>query len=86
MVNYYAQLNENNTCIGVSQLSGEVHADNMIAIENLDTDYLWRKYEGGQWSTDKYEPQSAAPLTEFEQTKQRVDLLEDAVNSLILGV
>lgn len=82
---FYAQLNENNICIGVSMLSGEVDAPNMVRIDNLDTDYLWRKYENGQWSTEKYEPQTTAPLTDYEQTKLRVDLLENALNDLILG-
>ncbi|HBC94312.1 MAG TPA: hypothetical protein DCZ10_15795 [Pelotomaculum sp.] len=71
----YAQLNENNICIGVSQLSGTVEAPNMIQIDTIDTDKIWRKYENGQWSAEKYEPQSTAPLTEFEQLRADVDQL-----------
>lgn len=82
---YYAQLNENNICTGVSQLSGEVIQDKLISIENMSADYLWRKYENGQWSAEKYEPQSTAPITEFEETKQRVSDLEMAMAAVIGG-
>lgn len=83
---FYAQLDSNNICVGLSRLGGEVTQDNLIRIEAFDADLYWRKYENGQWSVDKFEPASTAPLDDFEQTKQRVDLLEDAVNSLVLGV
>lgn len=53
---FYAQLNENNICIGISQLSGEVTADNMIEIETASNDFLWRKYNNGVWSDEKFEP------------------------------
>ena len=69
----YAQLNENNICIGVSQLLGENTSDNMILIEQVDSDYLWRKYENDQWSVEKYESQSTTPLAEFEQLRADVD-------------
>ena len=72
---YYAQLNENNVCIGISQLSGEVTVPNMIPINSFDSDKLWRKYENGQWSADKFEPISIAPLDEFQALKATVDQL-----------
>jgi hypothetical protein len=52
MAYFYAQLNENNICIGVSQLSGPAEASNMIQIDTLDTDKIWRKYENGAWSIE----------------------------------
>lgn len=77
MVKHYAQINENGICFAVSTLSGEVKADNLIEIEALDQDKLFRKYENGQWSTEKFEPQTTAPLTEFEQLKaQNAELLQ----------
>lgn len=84
-MNIYAQLNENNICIGVSQLSGEVSAPDMVEIPNLDTNYIWRKYDNGVWSTEKYEPQTTAPITEFEETKQRVADLEMAMAAVLGG-
>lgn len=81
----YAQLNKNNICIGVSQLSGAVQADNMIPITSMDTDYIWRKHVNGQWSTEKYEPESTAPITDFEETKHRVADLEMAMAAVLGG-
>jgi hypothetical protein len=66
---FYAQLNENNICIGMCQLSGAILDPRAIEVENYSYDYLWKKYDNGIWSTEKFEPQSTAPLTEFEQLK-----------------
>lgn len=82
---FYAQLNENNICIGVSQLSGEVDAPNMVRIPSFDPDYIWRKYEDGQWTEEKFEPETTAPVTEFEETKQRVSDLEMAMAAILGG-
>jgi hypothetical protein len=84
-MHFYAQLNENDICIGVSQLSGEINTSNMIAIDAMDTDYLWKKYENGQWSAEKYEPVSTALITEFEDTQQRVADLEMAMAAVMGG-
>ena len=85
MVYFYAQLNEKNICIGVSQLSGEVQRANMIPIKSMDADYIGRKYENGEWSADKFEPISTAPLDDFEETKQRVVDLEMAMAAVLGG-
>lgn len=46
---YYAQLNENNICIGVSQLSGEVISPDMILLQSYDAPLLGKKYNNGIW-------------------------------------
>lgn len=81
----YAQLDENNVCTGISRLSGEAQDHRLVPIESFDRDLFWRKYENGQWSEGKYEPQSTAPLTEFEQLKQQQTLMQAALDELILG-
>ena len=63
----YAQLNENNVCVGISQLSGGVTADNMVRIDTFDQDKLWRKYENSAWSAEKFEPQAEVQATIDEQ-------------------
>ena len=83
---FYAQLNENNICIGISQLSGEVKQDNMIEIQSFDNDKIWRKYENKAWSSEKFEPQSTAPISEFEQLKLEQQELSDTVAEILLGV
>lgn len=45
----YAQLDSNNICIGISQLSGEIQKDNMLQIESYDVTILGKKYENGKW-------------------------------------
>ncbi|WP_053955090.1 hypothetical protein [Inediibacterium massiliense] len=82
---YYAQLNENCVCIGISCLSGEIRNKRMIQIESMSEDFLWRKYEHGEWSKEKFELQSTSPLTEFEKTKQSLIEVENAIASLIGG-
>ncbi len=71
----YAQLDKNNICIGVSQLAGEVIDPKLIPIDIADPDKIWRKYGNGQWSTEKYEPVSTAPIDEFAALKATVDQL-----------
>ena len=42
---YYAQLDDLNYCIGVSQVAGNLSNDNMIEIESYDPSLLDRKYD-----------------------------------------
>lgn len=46
---YYAQIDENNICIAVSDLSGKVTAGNMLRLETYDTSLLGKKYNNGVW-------------------------------------
>ena len=45
----YAQLDENNVCMAVSQLMTEQNSSDMIPLDFLDCDKLNRKYENGVW-------------------------------------
>lgn len=78
---FYAVLNENKICTGISQLSGEVTQGNMIEIESFSDAYLWKKYENEQWSTQIFEPASTAPLTEFEQLKSENTQMKQQLES-----
>lgn len=66
---FYAQLNENKICTGISQLSGEVIQTNMIEISTHDNSYLWKKYENGVWSTGTFEPVQAVIPAEPTSTE-----------------
>ena len=46
---YYAQIDKNNICIAVSDLSGKVTAGNMLRLETYDTSLLGKKYNNGVW-------------------------------------
>lgn len=83
---YYAQLNENNICTGISQLSGEINQLNMVEIPSVDMSYMWKKYDSATgWSIETYEPQSTAPLAEFEQLKTDLQVTQTAVDFLLMG-
>lgn len=59
---YYAQLDENDICIGVSQLSGEIYLCNMIFLEKQDVSLLGKKYNDGVWEDiSKPEPSKLEP-------------------------
>ena len=42
---FYAQLNDDNICVGVSDLSGEVINEKLIKIENIDDELIGKKYD-----------------------------------------
>jgi hypothetical protein len=75
---HLAELNENSICIGVKTVKYFIDDGRHVEIESPDFDYyLWRKYENDQWSEQKFEPVSTAPIDEFEQLKQRATALEN---------
>lgn len=42
---YYAQINEQNICTSVTETAGEIQANNLIKLENYDTELLGRPYD-----------------------------------------
>lgn len=73
---YYAQLNENKICVGISQLSGEVIQDDMIEIPTADRSFLWKKHENGAWSAETFEstpePTGTEPTPSEIQANQMI--------------
>ncbi|MCQ4935044.1 hypothetical protein [Anaerotignum propionicum] len=65
----YAQLNEENICIGISQLSGEVNVPNMILLDSYDISLLGKKYNNDQWEDIEHPEQLLEP-TETERIMQ----------------
>ncbi|MGS0763701.1 hypothetical protein [Syntrophomonas curvata] len=53
---FYAQLNKDNICIGISELAGEPNDSSLIPLEAFDESYIWKKYEDGQWSIEQHIP------------------------------
>jgi hypothetical protein len=49
----YAQLNQDNVCIGIATSTHLMNGD-IISISDTD-DVLWKKYENGVWSTETFE-------------------------------
>ncbi len=79
----YAQLDENNICIGISQLSGEVTSDNMILLDNYDTSLLGKKYNNGIWEEVEPEPEPEPAPTEQEMINAE---LLTTLNTILLKI
>lgn len=69
---YYAQLNEENICIGVSQLSGKKTENYMIELDSYDTSLLDKKYVNGVWE----EVEQPEPI----EVSTQLDRIEEAIN------
>ncbi|WP_352400936.1 hypothetical protein [Anaerotignum sp.] len=73
---YYAQLDANNICVGISQLAGIIDAENMIAIGSMDGDLIGKRYYKGVWE-DVLQPEpTPLPLSPTEQA-----ILQTAINT-----
>ena len=68
---YYAQIDESNICIAVSDLSGPVTADNMLRLETYDISLLGKKYNNGVW----------ADMPQPEPEPTQLDRIEDKLNT-----
>ncbi|WMI80892.1 hypothetical protein [Anaerotignum sp. MB30-C6] len=66
---YYAQLDENNICIGVSQLSGKVNHSLMISIDSYDNMLMGKKYNNGAWEEIEHPKPTPGP-TDMELLMQ----------------
>ena len=57
---YYAQLNEENICVGISQLSGKVNEPSLIPLSEFDITIIGKMYADGVWKeveqTNEIEP------------------------------
>lgn len=79
MAYIYAELDENNICCAVSELSGEVITDTMIPLETYDTSLLGMKYVDGAWEEVPQEPTPEPEPTELEVLKNEVTDLQLAL-------
>lgn len=46
----YAELDENNICVGISQIAGEINSTKHIPLNEYDESYLRKVYKDNQWS------------------------------------
>lgn len=70
----YAQLDNINICIGFLITKKSIENPKMIEIEGNQEDYLWRKYENGEWSEEKYPPPEPAPEPVISMEDYLLDL------------
>ena len=96
----YAIIDSDNLCVGISQLSEEVNQTDMIEIPTYNKDYIFRKYENGQWSSEKFEPIPVEPplspmdmlgmvttqnSLELSELKQQVEAIGQGVVEIMLN-
>ncbi|GIO63586.1 hypothetical protein [Paenibacillus cineris] len=86
MVNL-ALLNDNNICIGVQQALGMIDDGKHVEIDTNDFDYyVYRKYENGQWSEEKYVPEAPqVELTRMEKLEQSQADQDELIMQIMLG-
>lgn len=61
---YYAQIDDDGICCGVSQLSGEVEHDNMIQLESYDMSLMGKLWTGTEWVENPNPPEPVEPVVE----------------------
>lgn len=86
ILRYFATLNENNICIGTQStpLEQPLNSVEITEQEYQQNTYFSHKYENDQWSEEKFEPVSTAPLDEFNQLKQNNVVLAQTLGNLTL--
>ena len=69
----YAEINENNICFAISEMSDvEVSLPNLIPLETYDTKYLGMKYNNGIWEE--------VPQEEVIPEPTQLDRIEEQLN------
>lgn len=90
MLKYYAQLDVQNMCVGVSQLAGVVDSDNLVELDSYDISVLGKVWQGGKWvdnpnkPTEPEQPQPK-PVTN-EQLQAELQAIKDDNLALMMGV
>lgn len=76
---YYAKLNENQICTEILTRAKELpqDLDGYVKIPDYNETLLWRKWDGTQWSEERYEPSIEAELQE------KIQELENQNNTLV---
>lgn len=73
----YAQINEDNICIAVSQLSGLVDLPNMIKLGSYDLSILGKKYNDGVWEeVPQPEPEPSTEPTINTLVENQLTIME----------
>ncbi len=73
-VHYYAQINDDNICDGVSQLSGIVDKPYMIEMESYDMSVMGKMWTGSEWVENPNPPDPPEPSNE-PSNKDIMDML-----------
>ena len=90
MLKYYAQLDVQNVCVGVSQLAGVVDSDNLVELDSYDISVLGKLWQSGKWVDNPNKPPEPErpqpkPVTN-EQLQAELQAIKDDNLALMMGV
>lgn len=79
MLKYYAQLDVQNVCVGVSQLAGVVDADNLVELDSYDISVLGKVWQGGKWVDNPNKPTETElpPAVSNEQLRDELQAIKE---------
>lgn len=79
MIKYYAQLDVQNMCVGVSQLAGVVDADNLVELDSYDISVLGKVWQGGKWVDNPNKPTETElpPAVSNEQLRDELQAIKE---------
>lgn len=83
MVYYYAQIDENNVCVGVSQNPGVIERDDMIQIDSYDLSLLRKVYQDGEWIENPNPEPEPEPVPEPTSTDELKELMLDLMEGQV---
>lgn len=88
MLKYYAQLDVQNMCVGVSQLAGVVDSDNLVELDSYDISVLGKLWQGGKWVDNPNKPTETElpPAVTNEQLQAELQAIKDDNLALMMGV
>lgn len=86
MIKYYAQIDVQNVCVGVSQLAGVVYADNLVELDSYDISVLGKVWQGGKWVEKPTEPEPPhpKPVTNEDIMAQLTAMQGEQVGTVVL--
>lgn len=79
MLKYYAQLDVQNMCVGVSQLAGVVDSDNLVELDSYDISVLGKLWQGGKWVDNPNKPTETElpPAVSNEQLRDELQAIKE---------
>ena len=83
----YAQINEDNICVAVSESGIAISGDDIIELDIFDASILGKKYNNGKWEDIHVEPTPTQP-TQLDRIEDNTKYIMGNASALdvLLGV
>ena len=78
-MNFYASLNSSQICEQIIVTPRKLDGPAYIDIENYNDSLIWRRWDGKQWSNEKYEPSNNEILNQISTLERQVRALENSL-------